>query len=159
MAGTTIPDDILDAKLSTDAKQETSLRSILSGLPPSYKGIVMFLFPAVNTPLCTRQACKFATSTKSFRDLGYEVYGLTGGAGDSAKGWVSKNNLNYTVLLDPQWNLINHLKCTWMYFMINRSHLIISRDAKILALERGVNAEKSAERVLEIIKSLRSTTE
>ncbi|ORM39650.1 Peroxiredoxin Q [Babesia sp. Xinjiang] len=159
MEGTTIPTEVLDAKLLTESKEETSLSKLLSNLPSGYKGIVTFLFPAVNTPFCTKQACSFGLYNPFFKDLGYEVYGLTGGASEKAKSWVEKNKLSFTVLLDPQWTVIKHLQCTWMYFIVNRSHLVISRDGKILAIERGVSAKESAERMLEIVKALPPTAE
>ncbi|EDO06879.1 AhpC/TSA family protein [Babesia bovis T2Bo] len=157
MIGTTIPDNVLEAKLLTDGNEETSLRRILNNLPTDYKGIVMFLFPAVNTPLCTKQACKFSASSSSLKDLGYEVYGLTGSEVKSAKAWTTKHNLQYKVLFDPKWSLVKYLECTWLHFFINRSHVVISNDGRILALERGVDANNSADRVLEIVKSLNTT--
>lgn len=154
LVGKTIPDDVLNEPLLTEKNDHTSLRSILLALPESYKGIVVFLFPAVGTPYCTKQACRFSSSTSEFKRLGYEVFGLTRTPGGSVEDWTKTNRLNYTILLDRTWKLIKYLDCTWMHFLVNRSHVIIGRNAKILALERGVNAETSADRALELVKSL-----
>ncbi|KAK1442076.1 hypothetical protein BgAZ_401060 [Babesia gibsoni] len=154
LVGQTITDAVLDEKLLTEKNHEVTLRSILSGLPSTYKGIVIFLFPAVDTPYCTDQACRFSTSNDMFKQRGYEVYGMTSSRPGSAENWAKRNRLSYSILLDDKWNVIKYLQCTWMKFIINRSHVVIGRDAKILAIERGVNAAKSSDRALEIINGL-----
>ncbi|CDR95812.1 Peroxiredoxin Q, chloroplastic [Babesia bigemina] len=157
MIGRTLPSDVLDSRLLTDDGGETTLRSILSDLPSDRKGLVMFLFPSIDTPFCTAQACAFSSSTELFQSLGYQVYGLTRVSGRSTADWIKRHELNFAILMDPDWTVIKYFRCTWMYFLINRSHAIIRRDGKVLALERGVPAHQSASRVLEIIKALPST--
>ncbi|AFZ80376.1 signal peptide-containing protein [Theileria equi strain WA] len=153
--GSVIPDTVLEETLATEGSDTTSLKAILSKLPSDYKGIVLFLFPSVGTPYCTKQACNFAQSHKSFNDLGYQVYGLTASRKAIASSWSKRNQLTYTILFDQNSKIVKYLKCTWMYFLINRSHIVIGKDARILAFERGVNAEKSSSRVLDLIKGLK----
>lgn len=49
------------------------------------KNVVLYFYPADDTPGCTKQACSFRDSFDVFRELGAEVVGISGDSPESHK--------------------------------------------------------------------------
>ncbi|CDY43406.1 BnaC03g75340D [Brassica napus] len=67
-----------------------------------YKGkpVVVYFYPADETPGCTKQACAFRDSYEKFKKAGAEVIGISGDDSASHKAFASKYKLPYTLLSD-----------------------------------------------------------
>uniref|UniRef100_A0A3B0N058 Ahp/TSA family-related protein, putative n=1 Tax=Theileria annulata TaxID=5874 RepID=A0A3B0N058_THEAN len=141
--GTTLSAEALSETLTTHKSEKTSLKKLLGELPPGYKGLVLFLFPSAGTPGCTKQACNFTSNYKAFKDKGYEVYGLTSSERTPAWKWTEKHNLSFTTLVDKEMKVVDHLDCRKLGLFVHRSHLVLSKEGKVLAFEKGVNAGTS----------------
>ncbi|KAG0636428.1 thioredoxin-like protein [Tuber brumale] len=81
---------------------KTTLASILA---KASKGIVIFAYPKASTPECTTQACLFRDNYTAFTDAGYSVYGLSGDQPGANEKFRNKQNLTYTLLCDPTYEL------------------------------------------------------
>ncbi|RPA89649.1 AhpC-TSA-domain-containing protein [Choiromyces venosus 120613-1] len=81
---------------------KTTLTAILA---KASKGIVVFAYPKASTPECTSQACLFRDNYASFTDAGYAVYGLSGDQPGANEKFRNKQNLTYTLLCDPTYEL------------------------------------------------------
>ncbi|CAI7840866.1 unnamed protein product [Closterium sp. NIES-53] len=64
------------------------------------KSVVLYFYPADDTPGCTKQACSFRDSFEEFRKLGAEVVGISGDSPESHKLFAEKYSLPFTLLSD-----------------------------------------------------------
>ncbi|XP_010541683.1 PREDICTED: peroxiredoxin Q, chloroplastic [Tarenaya hassleriana] len=64
------------------------------------KPVVVYFYPADETPGCTKQACAFRDSYEKFKKAGAEVIGISGDDTASHKAFASKYKLPYTLLSD-----------------------------------------------------------
>ncbi|MET9491423.1 MULTISPECIES: peroxiredoxin [unclassified Nocardia] len=72
-----------------------SLDSLLADGP-----VVLFFYPAANTPVCTAEACHFRDLAGEFKALGASCVGISADAVDVQSGFAEKQSLNYPVLSD-----------------------------------------------------------
>jgi peroxiredoxin Q/BCP len=62
--------------------------------------LVLYFYPANETPGCTKQACSFRDAYEDYRKLGATVVGVSGDTPESHKAFKAKYNLPYTLLSD-----------------------------------------------------------
>ncbi|MFM7550509.1 MAG: peroxiredoxin [Cyanobacteriota bacterium] len=64
------------------------------------KALVLFFYPKDDTPGCTAEACAFRDSHAELRELGAEVWGVSGDDAASHQRFASRHNLPYPLLVD-----------------------------------------------------------
>ncbi|XP_062233395.1 peroxiredoxin Q, chloroplastic [Phragmites australis] len=64
------------------------------------KPVVLYFYPADETPGCTKQACAFRDSYEKFKKAGAEVIGISGDDAASHKAFAQKYRLPFTLLSD-----------------------------------------------------------
>ncbi|KAL0410379.1 UNVERIFIED_CONTAM: Peroxiredoxin Q, chloroplastic [Sesamum latifolium] len=64
------------------------------------KPVVVYFYPADETPGCTKQACAFRDSYEKFKKAGAEVIGISGDGTESHKAFAQKYKLPFTLLSD-----------------------------------------------------------
>ncbi|WVZ82162.1 hypothetical protein U9M48_029455 [Paspalum notatum var. saurae] len=64
------------------------------------KPVVVYFYPADETPGCTKQACAFRDSYEKFKKAGAEVIGISGDDAASHKAFAQKYRLPFTLLSD-----------------------------------------------------------
>ncbi|XP_021750148.1 peroxiredoxin Q, chloroplastic [Chenopodium quinoa] len=64
------------------------------------KPVVVYFYPADETPGCTKQACAFRDSYEKFKKAGAEVIGISGDDSSSHKSFKQKYKLPFTLLSD-----------------------------------------------------------
>ncbi|CAA2970966.1 peroxiredoxin Q, chloroplastic [Olea europaea var. sylvestris] len=64
------------------------------------KPVVVYFYPADETPGCTKQACAFRDSYEKFKKAGAEVIGISGDDPVSHKAFKQKYKLPFTLLSD-----------------------------------------------------------
>ncbi|KAG6431629.1 hypothetical protein SASPL_109708 [Salvia splendens] len=64
------------------------------------KPVVVYFYPADETPGCTKQACAFRDSYEKFKKAGAEVIGISGDDTSSHKAFAEKYKLPFTLLSD-----------------------------------------------------------
>ncbi|CAK9159245.1 unnamed protein product [Ilex paraguariensis] len=64
------------------------------------KPVVVYFYPADETPGCTKQACAFRDSYEKFKKAGAEVVGISGDEPSSHKAFAKKYRLPFTLLSD-----------------------------------------------------------
>ncbi|KAF5201150.1 Peroxiredoxin q protein [Thalictrum thalictroides] len=76
-----------------------------------YKGkpVVLYFYPADETPGCTKQACAFRDSYEKFKKAGAEVVGISGDDPSSHKAFAKKYKLPFTLLSDEN----NKIRKDW----------------------------------------------
>lgn len=66
-----------------------------------HKNVVLYFYPASETPGCTIQACGFRDAYSTFQALDAEVIGISGDPLDKQKGFQTRHQLPFLVLSDP----------------------------------------------------------
>ncbi len=62
--------------------------------------VVVYFYPADDTPGCTTEACSFRDSFEDFTDAGAEVIGISKDSVESHVKFAAKHNLPFTLLSD-----------------------------------------------------------
>jgi len=65
------------------------------------KNVVLYFYPASETPGCTVQACAFRDAYSVFQELDAEVIGISGDPLGKQKGFQRHHQLPFLVLSDP----------------------------------------------------------
>ena len=66
------------------------------------KKIVLYFYPADDTPGCTAEACDFRDTQSEFHEAGYQVLGVSPQGADSHAAFASKFSLNFPLLIDSE---------------------------------------------------------
>ncbi|MET7773593.1 peroxiredoxin [Nocardia sp. NPDC005366] len=73
-----------------------SLEALLADGP-----LVLFFYPAANTPVCTAEACHFRDLAAEFQKLGASCVGISTDGVDTQAGFAAAQGLGYPLLSDP----------------------------------------------------------
>jgi peroxiredoxin Q/BCP len=62
--------------------------------------VVVYFYPADDTPGCTAESCSFRDSFEEFTDVGASVIGISGDSVESHLAFAEKHQLPFTLLAD-----------------------------------------------------------
>ena len=73
-----------------------------------YKGrkLVVFFYPAANTPTCTTEACNLRDNYKKLKDKGYEILGVSADTQRKQSNFKKKYDFPYPLLADEDKSVI-----------------------------------------------------
>ncbi|KAJ1622406.1 alkyl hydroperoxide reductase/ thiol specific antioxidant/ Mal allergen [Pavlovales sp. CCMP2436] len=71
------------------------------------KPTVLFFFPSVDSPGCTKEAIAFSQSLKEFGSA--QVVGISGGQTDKYQDWIEENNLQSIMMLNDKGDEVRKL--------------------------------------------------
>jgi peroxiredoxin Q/BCP len=125
------------------------------------KKVILYFYPKDDTPGCTTEACQFNEILPNFQETEAVVLGISADTPESHKKFAEKYNLNFTLLSDPEKEVIQKYG-VWkeknMYgkktFGIVRTTFIIDEEGKIRKIYNNVKADGHAQKVIEDIKTL-----
>ena len=124
--------------------------------------LIIYFYPKDSTPGCTTQANEFSGLKDEFAKLGVQVFGVSRDSIKSHERFTEKQDINFTLLSDPDKKLCQHfdvIKEKNMYgkkvMGIERSTFIF-HNGELKASFRKVKAAGHAEKILEEIKQLQS---
>lgn len=128
-----------------------------------YKGkaLVLYFYPKDNTSGCTQEACNFRDDYSAYEKGNVTILGVSKDSIKSHKNFKEKYALPFTLLSDPEHEVIEKYG-VWVkkkmygreYMGIARTTFLIDKDGVIAKVFEGVKpAEHSAE-VLEAIAAL-----
>ena len=80
----------------TDGEGKTVSLGDLAG-----RHVVLYFYPADDTPGCTKEACGFRDAWDELRELGAVVLGVSGDAAESHRRFAAKYRLPFRLLSDP----------------------------------------------------------
>jgi peroxiredoxin Q/BCP len=63
--------------------------------------VVLYFYPADDTPGCTKEACQFNDELAAFRSLNVAVIGISPDGAEKHQAFRAKYGLNFTLLSDP----------------------------------------------------------
>ena len=109
--------------------------------------VVLYFYPADDTPGCTAEACDFRDTKSEFENAGYQVLGVSPQGADSHAAFSSKFNLNFPLLIDTDMKVAEAYRAVreapgdykGIPLYIHRSTFIIDEDGKITEALYGVH--------------------
>jgi thioredoxin-dependent peroxiredoxin len=72
---------------------------------PEPQTVVVFFYPADNTPICTAEACAFRDAYQDFVEAGAAVIGISGDSQTTHGAFARAQNLPYSLVADPDGSL------------------------------------------------------
>lgn len=114
-----------------------------------YKGkkLVVFFYPAANTPTCTVEACNLSDHYSELQKAGYEILGVSADTERKQKNFQKKYNFPYPLLADVDKEVINAFGVWGPKKFMGREYDGIHRITFI------VNEEGVVDRVIDKVKS------
>ena len=123
--------------------------------------VVLYFYPADDTPGCTKEACAFRDRSAELAKLGAKVFGVSPDDVASHVKFRDKFNLNFPLLADPD-HAVAEKFGAWreknMYgkksMGIARSTFLIGKDGTIKRVWKAVKVEGHDAAVIEALKEL-----
>jgi thioredoxin-dependent peroxiredoxin len=123
--------------------------------------VVLYFYPADDTPGCTREACAFRDRSTELKKLGAKVFGVSPDDVASHVKFRDKYKLNFPLLADPD-HAVAEKFGAWreknMYgkksMGIVRSTFLIGPDGVIKKVWRSVKVDGHDEKVIEALRIL-----
>lgn len=117
--------------------------------------VVLYFYPRDSTPGCTTQACDFRDNFVKFKELGYQIIGISPDTGASHIKFAERFNLPFTLLSDPDRQVASNYGAYGMKKMygkesmgIIRSTFLINEDGVIDHVAANVKATGHVEKLL-----------
>jgi len=122
-----------------------------------YKGVsnvVLYFYPKDMTPGCTRQACSFRDNMSQFKELNAEILGVSTDDVESHKEFKQKENLNFTLLADPEKEVTKKYGVQTTLGMASRVTFVIDKNGIIRKVYPKVNPAENYKELLDFLKTL-----
>ncbi|EFJ16918.1 hypothetical protein SELMODRAFT_421285 [Selaginella moellendorffii] len=122
-----------------------------------YKPLVIFFYPADNTPACTREACAFRDSYREFKKAGAEVLGISADGQETHKEFRQKHDLPFTLLCDSSDKLRKELEIPGEFFgaLPGRETYVLDRKGIVrMVFNDQYAAEQHVEEALKAIRTM-----
>ena len=122
------------------------------------KRVVLFFYPKSDTPGCTKEACEFRDTAKTFAKRDTVIVGLSPDKAPAQQKFATKHSLPFTLVPDPE-HAIAEAYGVWVeksmygrkYMGIERSTFVIDEKGKIAHIFHKVKPEGHAAEVLEAL--------
>lgn len=127
----------------------------------NYRGqwVLVYFYPKDDTPGCTVESCTLRDEFPSFEKLRAKIFGVSADTVHSHKKFAEKYRLPFTLLADPEKNMLEAYgvwgKKKFMgreYVGIKRSSYLINPEGKIVKVYEKVNPITHADQVLADLK-------
>ena len=102
------------------------------------QNLVVYFYPAAMSGGCTSQACSFRDEKQSFEELNTTVVGISGDSVQNLKWFKQSNNLNFTLLADPDGSIAKSFGVP----LRDGGEIVRTIDGKEVKLVRGVTAAR-----------------
>ncbi len=113
--------------LANDEGGETSLSDLLKSGP-----LILYFYPADFTPGCTKEACSIRDIHDDIQAVGLTVAGISPQDRDSHRKFRNKYDLPFTLLSDPDKDVIGMYDVDGMFGVgVRRATFLISQDRTI----------------------------
>jgi peroxiredoxin Q/BCP len=123
------------------------------------KHIILYFYPKDSTPGCTKQACDFRDNIARLQSNNTVVFGVSKDSAKSHKNFISKQELNFPLLMDEDLSL-HQMFGTWRlkknygreYLGTARSTFVISPEGTITWARYNVKATGHVDMLLRELK-------
>lgn len=121
-----------------------------------YQGewLVLYFYPKDHTPGCIREACSIRDNYADVKKLA-AILGVSGDSIKSHASFADKYNLPFTLLADPEKNILDSYGANGTIFN-KRSSFIIDPDGMIAKIYPKVNPDEHATELIADLKELQT---
>jgi peroxiredoxin Q/BCP len=141
--------------LAADDGRQVSLASLHG------KHVALYFYPKASTPGCTTEAIEFRDVKQEFDKLNAVVVGCSADTVDSQAKFKAKQKLNFSLLSDPDFTVIEAYGARRMksflgksYLGIVRSTVLIGPDGQVEKIWATAKSKGHAYEVIEALKTL-----
>ncbi len=125
----------------------------------SGKKVVLYFYPKDMTSGCTKEACDFRDNFQAFSKLNAEILGISADSEKSHSNFVTKYDLNFKLLSDPEKKVIQKYD-VWKeksmygkkYMGIERTTFIIDEKGRVKKIFPKVKVDGHIDEVLKEIE-------
>ena len=142
-------------RLPADDGHEISLKDMRG------KHVALYFYPKASTPGCTTEAIEFRELKSDFDKLNAIVLGCSADSVESLAKFKGKQKLNFPLLSDPDFSVIEAYDARRMksflgksYLGIVRSTVLIGPDGKVEKIWPSAKAKGHAAEIVEALKAL-----
>jgi peroxiredoxin Q/BCP len=114
--------------------------------------VILYFYPKDRTPGCTKEACNFRDNMEKFRELGAIVLGVSVDDVDSHKSFKEKENLNFTLLADPDKTVTEKYGVLNMIGIASRVTFVIDKQGIIRKIYEKVDPAENYKELLDFLK-------
>ena len=125
--------------------------------------VVLYFYPADDTPGCTKEACQFNDELAAFRSLKVNVIGVSPDGAEKHQAFRAKYGLNFTLLSDPTKKVMEKYGAFGDKMMygkkvqgVIRSTFLIGPDGKLARVWKSVKVDGHVAKVLESLQEAQS---
>lgn len=115
---------------------------------------LVYFYPKASTPGCTAQACSLRDAYEDLNKAGVHVVGVSMDKVTSQKKFAEKNKLPFTLLADPDGNVVKAFKVGSFLGFASRQAFLI-KDGKVVWHDASASTSDQAADVLKAIKELK----
>jgi thioredoxin-dependent peroxiredoxin len=118
------------------------------------KRVILYFYPADDTPGCTAEACDFRDTHDRFAAAGYTVLGVSAQGQASHRKFASKHGLNFPLLIDEGHATAAHYGVRGPKRSEGdapRSTFVIDEDGKVVQALYGVKAKGHVDNLRELL--------
>lgn len=117
--------------------------------------LVIYFYPADDTPGCTKEACSFRDQFDVFKEAGAMIIGISGQSVESHKAFADKYKLNFTLLADDN-NTVRKLFGVPGSLIPGRVTYIVDLTGKVVFIFNSQSEPlKHVEEALRILKDMK----
>lgn len=124
------------------------------------KKLIIFFYPADNTPSCTAEGCNLRDNYKVLQKRGYEILGVSPDSPKKHTNFIKKFEFPFDLLADTELTVTKSFGAFgWKKFMgreyegVLRSTFLIDEKGVVEAVIAKVKTKTHGEQILEIIES------
>lgn len=107
--------------------------------------VIVYFYPADDTPGCTAQACDFRDARQDLTAAGYRVFGVSPQGAASHRRFSDKHSLNFPLLIDSGYAMARDYgvaeEAEGRKPRIKRSTFVIDEDGSLIEAQYGVRAK------------------
>ena len=118
------------------------------------KWVLLYFYPKDNTPGCTREACAFRDNATAYNTGNIVVLGVSKDSASSHQNFISKYKIPFTLLSDPQKEVIKKYDTENKLGGTKRISYLIDGKGMIRKIYLNVKPELHAGEILEDVKQL-----
>lgn len=143
-----------DFELPDHTGTKRSLTELLADGP-----VVLFFYPAANTPVCTKEACHFRDLAAEFAAAGASRVGISTDSTDVLAGFAAKQGFDYPLLSDADGTVADKFGVKKGGLLgkiqpVKRHTFVIDTDRKVLKVVTGeFKANVHADEALATLRS------
>ena len=123
------------------------------------KKVILFFYPADDTPGCTKEACDFRDSHSDLERAGYVVLGVSPQGPDSKRRFADKYSLNFPLLADEDGAVANAYGVfdpkggEWqgIPMRVKRSTFVIDENGVVEHAQYGVKAGGHVDKLRDLL--------